>query len=221
MNRKTKITIGVVAGVALLTTAIIFRKKISRAILGATRFNSKLAKTAIGEWEHWSKGSTKEGASSTMARLRRYWREGAGVDWSDKKMVDEAWSAAYISFLMKESGAGDDFKYSTSHSVYIVDSINNRKKNNKNPFKGFKPEEVKVQKGDLVCYGRQSGVNYDKTGRYKSHCDIVIDVDKGNAKTLGGNISNSVSLTNVPLDSDGKISKSKASKYFVVIKNSK
>jgi hypothetical protein len=40
---------------------------------------------------------------------------------------------------------------------------------------------------------------------------------------VGGNVGNSVSMTKVPLTSDGKIDNSKVSgyKYFVVIKNSK
>ena len=31
---------------------------------------------------------------------------------------------------MKKAGAGDDFSYNPSHSVYIRDAIKNRKQNN-------------------------------------------------------------------------------------------
>jgi len=221
MKSKTKIAIGVGVGIALITTAIIFRKQIRKVVLGATKFNAELAKLALKEWDTWSNGSVKEGSSKTMASLRMYWRDGAGVNWSDEKMINEAWSAAFISWVMKKGGAGKDFVYSTSHSKYIVAAIQNQKSGNSNPFKGHKPEDVKVEKGDLVCFARQSGVGYDSTGRYKSHCDLVIDVDKEKARTIGGNISNSVSLTNVKLTKDGKIDLGKEKKYFVVIKNNK
>lgn len=222
MNTKNKIAIGIAVGAVVITAGFVFRKQISRGLFGATKFNNKLANSAIKEWEAWGKGSVKEGDAATMERLRRYWREGTGVNWSDSKMTNEAWSAATISYLMKSNGAGSDFNYSTSHSDYIRSAIKNRKENNKNPFKGFKPEEVKIEKGDLLCYGRNGQGGYDNEHRYASHCDMAVDVRKGNANSIGGNVGNSVSLTRVPLTADGKIDKSKTNKpYFVVIKNTK
>jgi hypothetical protein len=77
--------------------------------------------------------------------------------------------------------------------------------------------------GDIVSKPRQNGVSYNSKGAYKSHSDVVVDIKDGYADTIGGNIGNSVSLTKVPLTSDGKIDNSKVSgyKYFVVIKNNK
>ena len=69
------------------------------------------------------------------------------------------------------------------------------------------------------CNARQSGVDYDTTSSYISHCDIVVDVDKKSerATTIGGNVSNSVKTTMVKLTKDGKVENT--DKYFVVIKN--
>ena len=217
-----------IGGITLLTLSWIYRGAIKRGVVAGaeavTGFVNKLINQAKEEWDFWSRGSSKEGNPATMERLRKYWREGAGVQgWSDQKMTNEAWSAAFISYIMKKSGAGSDWKYSASHSDYIRDSIKNRKQNNSNPFKGYKPEEVKVEIGDIVGKPRQDGVTYDTTGAYKSHTDVVIDIKDGYAETIGGNVSDSVSMTKVPLTADGKIDNSKVSgyKYFVVIKNEK
>ena len=216
MNKTLKYSIIALASLTVVGGAIVIYRK--------RRGISKLAKNAIAiakhEYEDWNSEGVqrKEDDSSMYESIKKYWQEGADTFWSKAKMINEAWSAAFISYIMKKAGAGDDFKYSTSHSVYIRDSINNRKKNKKNPFKGFKPQEVKVEEGDLVCYPRQGGVNYDSTGAYKSHCDFVIDVKDNIATSIGGNVSNSVSKTSVELDKEGKI---KDSKYFVVIKNKK
>ena len=216
MNKTLKYSLLGLASLTFVGGVILVYKK---------RFSiSKVGRKAIGlansEFNDWNKGDVKrkEGDSLMYDNIKKYWQEGADTFWSKTKMINEAWSAAFISYVMKKSGAGDDFKYSTSHSVYIRDTIKNRKNENDNPFKGYKPEEVKVKKGDIVCYARQGGVSYDSTGAYKSHCDIIVDVKKGIATGVGGNVSNSVSKTEIELGSDGKIVDDK---YFVVIKNNK
>lgn len=224
MKNRDKWIIAGMVGVTLISLAWIYRASIKKGIKSVTDFVNNLRNTALSEYEAWKSGSVKEGDSSTMERLRKYWREGAGVtNWSDERMKDEAWSAAFISYIMKKSGAGSDWKYSPSHSTYITDSIKNRKENNSNPFKGYRPEEVKLEVGDIVGKPRQSGVTYDTKGAYKSHTDVVVSIKNGVADTIGGNVNNSVSLTKIPLKPDGKIDNSKVSgeKYFVVIKNKK
>ena len=227
LNTNEKWIVAGIVGVTTIALSWIYRKGIKRGIKGGIEsieslFVNNLTKMALDEWKAWNKGLTKEGDASTMDRLRAYWREGAGLtNMSDQDMINEAWSAAFISYLMKKSGAGSDWKYSSSHSKYITDSIKNRKENNNKPFKGYRPEEVKIRIGDLVGFARQSGVTYDTTGDYKSHTDIVIDVKDGYADTIGGNVGQSVKITRVPLTADGKIDLAKANKYFVVIKNKK
>ena len=215
-------------GIALAiigVTAYINRKKVIKgvkiSVKAITDFVNNLTNTALAEYNFWQDGSIKEGDPRTMERLRMYWKEGAGVkNWTDAQMKSEAWSAAFISYIMKKSGAGRDWKYSPSHSTYIVDSIKNRKENNANPFKGYKPEEVKLEVGDLVGKARQGGVTYDTKGAYKSHTDVVVKIKDGYADTIGGNVGDTVKVTKVPLTPDGKVDL-KRSDYFVVIKNKK
>lgn len=185
-------------------------------------FKVKVKNVVASEFRAWNKkdGKKTETDPDVIERLQKYWRDGAGRTISDASARAEAWSAAFISYVMKKSGAGKHFPYSSSHSTYITAAIKNRKEDNKNRFKGYRPSEQKVEVGDLVCYPRQSGVGYDTTGAFLSHCDIITKVRAFEADSVGGNVSQSVSKTMVPLTKDGFIDKSKDKKgYFVIIKN--
>lgn len=231
LNKKYWIILG---GFALLTIGGLLltlrRKKVVGSNLKSSNtsssFKTKLVDLANSEWDKWNKGGVriKEGSQDTLQDLRDYWEKGAGVKQNDKYYIGEAWSSAFISYLMRTTGAGDDFKYSSSHSQYIAQAVKNRKENNAKKFKAYKPNEVDVQVGDLVCYPRQSGVTYDSGAGYKSHCDLIVSVSVDNAVGIGGNVSDSVSKKNYALK-DGKIDKSKDSKayggIFTVIKNEK
>jgi hypothetical protein len=117
---------------------------------------------------------------------------------------------------MKKARADeDDFKFASRHSTYITNAIANKKQNKKG-FKGYKLNEKKVELGDLVCYARQGGVGYDTTGTYNSHCDLVVAIDGDNAIGIGGNVSNSVTETKIPLDDNGFAKE--GNRRFVVIK---
>jgi hypothetical protein len=216
MNKTLKYSlIGLTSLIFIGGAIFVYRKR-----KGISSVGRKAIDLAKAEYDAWNKDDVqrKEGDSSMIESIKKYWNEGTDTFWSESKMVSEAWSSAFISYLMKKAGAGDDFKRSNSHSVYIRDAIKNRKEGNKNPFKGYKPTEVSVAKGDLVCFARQGGVGYDTNGAYMSHCDLVVDVKDNKATSIGGNVSNSVSKTIVDLDSKNKI---KDKKYFVVIKNQK
>jgi hypothetical protein len=196
--------------------------KSSKSTDASSSFKTKLVDLANSEWDKWNKGGVriKEGSQDTIQDLRDYWEKGAGVKKNDTYYINEAWSSAFISYLMKMAGAGDDFKYSQSHSQYIAQAVKNRKENNDKKFKAYKPNEVDVKVGDLVCYPRQSGVTYDSGAGYKSHCDLIISINGDVAVGVGGNVSNSVSKKNYAL-SNGKIDKTKNKDIFTVIKNEK
>jgi len=221
MNDKVKVW-GILGGVSLLTISLIYLFSKPKK---QSSFKKKLVNLANEEFDAWNKnGRIKEGNQDTLPRLRKYWEEGSGIKKDDNYYINEAWSSAFISYLMRKAGAGDDFKYATSHSQYIEQAVKNRKENNSKKFKAYKPNEVKVEVGDLVCYPRQSGVGYDSGAGYKSHCDLIISINGNTAVGVGGNVSDSVSKKNYILK-DGKIDKSKDTKgyggIFVVIKNNK
>jgi hypothetical protein len=222
MNEKLKVW-GILGGVSLLTISLIYivsRPKKSKD------FKKKLIRLANEEHDAWNVGGKriKEGDSRTLDRLRKYWQEGSKVQESDYHYINEPWSASFISYIMRKAGAGNDFKYAQSHSQYIAESIKNRKENKSANFKGYKPNEVKVKVGDLVCYPREAGVSYESLAGYKSHCDLITEINGNIAIGIGGNVSDSVTKKKYVLK-DGKIDKSKDDKgyggIFAVIKNYK
>ncbi len=221
MNKTNKILffgIGAVLG----GTALIL---ILRKILVKYRAVS-LAKK---EWKGWGEPTIqKDGTQTTKGgfeanrgfadRVGKYWREGTGLKY-DGGDTDVAWSSAFISYLMKNSGAGNKFVYNASHSKYITDSIANRKNSRFSaPFVGYRVNELSPKVGDLVCYSRQSGVNYDTRGSYKSHCDLVVSVKKNEIEVIGGNVNNAVTKKILKTDSKGRIADTKYD-WFTVIKN--
>lgn len=209
----------IAGGIALIALFLIKNKKKSIK----SNFKTKLIDLANKEYNKWNKNGVKikEGSNDTIQDLRNYWLIGAKVKQSDSYYINEAWSAAFISYLMRQAGAENDFQYNSSHSVYIREAIKNRKTNNSKKFKAYKPNERVVNVGDLVCYPRQAGVNYDTTSAYKSHCDLIVSINENTAVGVGGNVSNSVTKSNYALK-NGYIDNTKnKNAIFTVIKNLK
>ena len=71
-----------------------------------------------------------------------------------------------------------------------------------------------------MCYTRQNNVNYDTTHSYKSHCDIVVNVNKkqGFAEVIGGNVTDGVTKRVVKVDSKGYL-RDTTNDWFSIIKN--
>jgi len=122
-----------------------------------------------------------------------------------------AWSAAFISYVMRIAGAGKQFPYSASHSDYI----NTAKEQALGQTSGWiiaaqRPETYAPQPGDLICLGRGSagGLRYDDlpAGHFPGHCDIVVDTGvPGHISVVGGNVDDAVTMKHVPVTPDGKL----------------
>ena len=127
------------------------------------------------------------------------------------------WSAAFISWVMRRAGVGRQFRSSGAHAVYISWAKKNRLRRSSNPFKAYRISEVSPVVGDLVCRSRAgSRATYDNIRPgLKTHCDIVVGKGYRRIYTIGGNVSNSVSITAVPVNERGRITHSS---YFAVIR---
>jgi hypothetical protein len=178
---------------------------------------------ARNEFARWNNGKMQETDPQAVPILQDYWKTGPGINYSTAELASKTfqashpWSAAFISWVMRKAGAAKDFRYSASHSNYIVAAKNNRLANNSNPFKAFRISEAAPEVGDLVCKSRAgSGATYDtiRSGM-TTHCDIVTDVKPGSIAVIGGNVSQSVARKTVPVDSNGRIT---ARDYFAVIR---
>jgi len=212
MQKTSKILI--YSSIIIVSSAILIIAY--RKTKGKSRFKRKAIRAAKKEWKIWNDPSAwHENSVVRYKDLKRYWDS---IDWSESKWspTGTAWSAAFMSYIVREGGAKDDFKYSSSHSKYIRDSIKNRKENSKNPFKGYRLNEKKIELGDLICYSRESETDlYNRTSSYMSHCDIVTKIDKKYVEVIGGNVSNGVTKKSVPIKN--KIVQ-EGNKRFVVIK---
>jgi len=129
---------------------------------------------------------------------------GTVFDASDDALY--AWSAAFISYVMRVSGAGDRFRYSPSHSTYIDDAARHDPGIvvNAQPIDGYAP-----QLGDLICTSRTvRPMQFSDlpAGGYPSHCDIVVGQQPGMLSVLGGNVDDAVTMKHIPVTADGRLS---------------
>ena len=193
--------------------------------LGSLQLDSAIVAAAGKEWDRWnSPVKLTERMVDARKIVKTYWKVGVDLDFTDQEIKDKTWeddhpwSAAFISYIMRVAGAGDRFAYAIAHWVYIRWAIKNRLEKRDFPFKAYRLNEVVPEPGDLVGMARSgSGADYDNIQKnsYKTHCDIVTEVNKGEIVTIGGNVGDSVSKTKVPLDKTGHIAKAH---YFVIIK---
>ena len=177
----------------------------------------------IAEGERGSWGGRKE--SAEWRRVVIYWREGVGrtdID-TQQEVVNIPWSAAFVSYVMRKAGAGNQFVYSSAHYDYIVDAIKKRKDGKTTaPFVGYRLSETAPLLGDLVCASRASAagkVTFENAltyGRFQSHCDIVVAKRPTEIDVIGGNVSASVTKVTIPLR-NGRVSS--INNLFVLIRN--
>jgi hypothetical protein len=124
---------------------------------------------------------------------------------------DYAWSAAFVSYVMRIAGAAGGFPYSASHSTYIDIA----KQMATGATSGWivsaeRPESYAPLPGDLICLGRGQArsLRYDDlpAGQFPGHCDIVVDTQvPGTIGVVGGNVDDAVTLKHVPVTPDGKL----------------
>ena len=113
-----------------------------------------------------------------------------------------AWSAAFISYVMRASGAGDKFTYSPLHADYI-----NAAAQGIGAQRAERPDAYAPQPGDLICVGRAAARNIRfeelPTTRFLGHCDLVTGARAGELTVVGGNVVAGVTMKHVPTTPGG------------------
>jgi Uncharacterized protein conserved in bacteria (DUF2272) len=165
-----------------------------------------------------------ERAEGLWQRVGDYWWQGLNpsdpeTPWTGKHNAhgqifppdqdgDFAWSAAFVSYVMRMAGAGTGFPYSADHHTYITAAIRH------DPgliIAAERAETYAPQPGDVICMGRaeNAGVRYDtavKIGAFKAHCDIVVATGGPDGlEAIGGNVADTVALRHFAIDADGKL----------------
>ncbi len=114
-----------------------------------------------------------------------------------------AWSAAYVSYVMRTAGAGARFPYSPAHHTYIDQG---RQAPGSGVVTTLPPDAYAAQPGDLICVSRTpTPLTYAElpAGDFPAHCDIVVAAQPGQLTVLGGNVDDAVTMKHVPTTPDG------------------
>ena len=187
-------------------------------------FALKLASVAQ---EQHTKFQFMNEADPVLCKQIRKWTEDIGFNFTSCTKVP--WSAVFISWCVLNAGATkDEFKFAIAHSVFCNQAIKNGLKN-EGVFRGFKITDAKPAVGDIIQHNRRKHkftFDFARThANYESHSVIVVevgrDVNGGFAFCIGGNESDSVRRSIVPLDENGFIKQRTGSPFICIVKDLK
>ncbi len=171
--------------------------------------------------------SSPERAQGLWQRVGEYWWLGLNADQTGQGYTglhDErgqrfaperdgayAWSAAFVSYVMRMAGAGARFPYAASHYVYVNAAM---RTSSDIALRAEDPARYAPQPGDLVCVARDSAQALRfvdlPVARFWGHCDIVVgDIavrrDGLELAVVGGNLQDAVALRRLALSEDGRL----------------
>jgi hypothetical protein len=198
-----------------------------------TTFTDNVAAQCRTELARFNNGQGTETKDPFFKFVGEYWSFGLNNHNIDGRTTfqDEsgepfrpAWSAAFISFIMRKSGAEDAFFYHEGHIHYVVKALRDAKNGVDAKFLGRDPTIHRPKVGDLINAGRGAARNVTFStvlGKYgskpvpkgnflPSHSDIVVSIDAANKKlkTIGGNVDvDTVGEKTWTLKADGTLSK--------------
>jgi len=162
-----------------------------------------------GHWErigeYWWLGQDGDRPESAWTGMH----DENGQEFEERRSDYYAWSAAFISYVMRTAGAGARFPYAPSHYVYI----NIAKEMNLGRTSGwavvaYRVDEYAPVPGDLICYSRDGHkLTYARLPRrrFAAHCDMVVARDKAQISVIGGNVDHAVTMKHVPVTADGRL----------------
>ncbi|MDF7674189.1 DUF2272 domain-containing protein [Acetobacteraceae bacterium ESL0709] len=131
-----------------------------------------------------------------------------------------AWSAAFVSYVMRIAGANDRFPYSPNHATYINAAASGQSAG----LTARNPADYAPQLGDIICVGRGRSrtitfAMLPTSYGFPAHCGIVVATNQNaqpfgrEISIVGGNVDDSVSLTHVPTDAQGRLTTSDGTSY--------
>ncbi|WP_237180951.1 DUF2272 domain-containing protein [Roseomonas haemaphysalidis] len=204
----------------------------------------RMLRIALEEWREWGSITVHDGQPRPAAapqesrlanfpRVLAYWR---AVDSEGRAAIDRnrgrfaallglpgtagalwgepAWSAAFVSFVMRNAGVDQrEFPSSAAHSFYIDGMLADALAY---PAKApFVPRDIAAyapQPGDLVCADRSRRPlagwrdRLAERGQFRPmHCDIVVAAGAGGVQAVGGNIADAVTLSVFSTDAGGRL----------------
>jgi len=163
---------------------------------------------------------TAAGRTDIVRRERSRREQGLSPDWS------EAWSAAFISWLMARGGAPRaDFCPDQAHWRYLRGIATAPPAKQPPRFVLHDPAEYAPRPGDLICLSR-AGITVSgwrdallRPDPLPLHCDLVVGSSAFQLRAIGGNVEDSVVETRTPIDSGGFLYAVPGRPWFAVVEN--
>ena len=144
-------------------------------------------------------------------------------------ILDTPWSAAFISYVIKQAGVGDDaFRFSNAHRVYIYDAFAASVAEPSNAagnrlYRTCPLTTTRPRPGDMICQQREPTLadmsdvavrerireeiagGSDTRSIRRTHCELVAYIDAGARKvyTIGGNVNQAVTARKLNLRGRG------------------
>jgi len=169
----------------------------------------------------WSDWRTPEEARRVADDIAGYWAAAPASSWIVNKQNQrwnelgitarwrDFWSAAFISWVMCESGLGrpEQFQRAIAHHTYIDQAIRARDGQDTGAaYVAYDVGEAEILPGDLLCRGsRPAYMNLSQRRSQmgqgaRTHCDVVVELDVGNEqiRVVGGNVRGSVRMKRLP-----------------------
>jgi hypothetical protein len=197
----------------------------------------RVVQSAMAEWTFFDQPTLrngtllrtgrKEGDVPQWRRVLTYWREGlANSSVADRAAVispDHPWSAAFLAYVMKKAGVGDQVPSAASHSGRIKEAIYNRyHPAEASQLIGHRVSDYSPRPGDLLCATRSwatGQVSYDNANRFDffpSRCEVVVSTSSAQILTIGGDLMDSVTLHTINAI-NGRVAPESARNWLVAI----
>ncbi len=208
---------------------------------------------ALDEWRLWGMrvddggGAGYVQAAATMGerqpglwqRVGEYWWEGMNAGEADAGFTGKhdasgavfpaaddgryAWSAAFISYVMRIAGAGAAFPYAPDHATYINYAARAAEGKVADPLLiAEDPKLYAPRLGDLVCFGRGRArglvfADLPTAHGFPAHCAIVVAGGVQSLSVIGGNVDDAVVMQHLHTDTAGRLS-GNVEPWFVVLR---
>ncbi|MGS0625217.1 DUF2272 domain-containing protein [Ralstonia sp. VS2407] len=137
-----------------------------------------------------------------------------------------AWSAVFISWIMRKAGLqNDQFLTGATHAEYVTDARDHLLKH---PAFVLERTPAVPRPGDLICTARgadrfMTDPAEIQAGRTPMHCDLVVEVDpvRHEVKSIGGNVQQSASMSITELNDANQLDPytNSVMQWLVILRN--
>ncbi|WP_104656848.1 DUF2272 domain-containing protein [Ralstonia insidiosa] len=137
-----------------------------------------------------------------------------------------AWSAVFISWIMRKAGLqNDQFLTGATHAEYVTDARDHLLRH---PAFVLERTPAVPRPGDLICTARgadrfMTDPAEIRSGMTPMHCDLVVEVDpvRHEVKSIGGNVQQSASMSITELNDANQVDPytNSVMQWMVVLRN--